>query len=97
MFPTARSAIGMTICAAASLLAAAAHAETMDDLYAKAKSEGSVVFYSGGPVAPYEGLARDFEQRFPGLIRAILNAHAIQSRPAHLPPAKHRAKRNSRR
>jgi len=42
-----------------------AAAETMDDLYAKAKPEKSVVFYSGGPVAPYEGFARDFEQRFP--------------------------------
>src|ERR1700756_4895686 len=48
-------------------LVAAAHAETMDELYAKAKTEGSVVFYSGGPVAPYEGFAMDFEQRFPGL------------------------------
>jgi len=25
------------------------------------------VFYSGGPVAPYERFAKDFEQRFPGL------------------------------
>jgi ABC-type Fe3+ transport system substrate-binding protein len=44
-----------------------AAAETMDELYAKAKAEGSVVVYSGGPVAPYEGFARDFEQRFPGI------------------------------
>jgi ABC-type Fe3+ transport system substrate-binding protein len=40
-------------------------AETMDELYAKAKAEKSVVFYSGGPVAPYESFARDFEQRYP--------------------------------
>lgn len=39
----------------------------------------------------------EIEQRFPGLIRAILNAHAIQSRQAHRQPAKHRAQRNSSR
>jgi ABC-type Fe3+ transport system substrate-binding protein len=44
-----------------------AAAETMDELYAKARLEKSVVFYSGGPVAPYEGFAKDFEQRFPDL------------------------------
>lgn len=66
MSTTARLAIRL-ICAAPLFVAAAAHAETMDELYAKAKSEGSVVFYSGGPVAPYEGFAKDFEQRFPGL------------------------------
>lgn len=41
----------------------------------------------------------ELNERFPGLIRAILNAHAIQSRQAHRErqPAKHRAKRNSSR
>jgi ABC-type Fe3+ transport system substrate-binding protein len=46
---------------------APAAAETMDELYVKAKPEKSVVFYSGGPVAPYEAFAREFEQRFPDL------------------------------
>jgi ABC-type Fe3+ transport system substrate-binding protein len=59
------------ICAAPLFVAAAAHGETMDELYAKAKAEGTVVFYSGGPVAPYERFAKDFEQRFPGLKVAI--------------------------
>jgi ABC-type Fe3+ transport system substrate-binding protein len=49
----------------ALLCAPPAAAETMDELYAKAKSEKSVVFYSGGPVAPYEAFAKEFEQRFP--------------------------------
>lgn len=44
-----------------------AAAETMDELYAKARLEKSVVFYSGGPVAPYESFAKDFEQHFPDL------------------------------
>jgi ABC-type Fe3+ transport system substrate-binding protein len=42
-------------------------AETADELYAKAKAEGSVVYYSGGPVAPHEAFAREFEQKFPGI------------------------------
>jgi ABC-type Fe3+ transport system substrate-binding protein len=48
-----------------------AAAETMDELYAKAKAEKSLVFYSGGPVAPYEAFAKQFEQRFPGLTVSI--------------------------
>jgi ABC-type Fe3+ transport system substrate-binding protein len=62
-----RRAILIAAWTAPILLVAAAHAETMDELYAKAKAEGQVAFYSGGPVAPYEGFAKDFEQRFPGL------------------------------
>jgi ABC-type Fe3+ transport system substrate-binding protein len=46
-------------------------AETIDELYANAKAEKSVVFYSGGPVAPYETFAREFEQRFPGVAVSI--------------------------
>src|SRR5262249_14382415 len=42
-------------------------AETLDELYATAKAEKTVVIYSGGPVAPYEAFIKDFEQRFPGL------------------------------
>ena len=50
---------------------APAAAETVDELYAKAKDEKTVVFYSGGPVTPYETFARDFEQRFPGVTVSI--------------------------
>jgi ABC-type Fe3+ transport system substrate-binding protein len=51
----------------ALLACAPALAETTDELYAAAKAEKTVVIYSGGPVAPYEAFARDFEQRFPGV------------------------------
>jgi ABC-type Fe3+ transport system substrate-binding protein len=50
---------------------AAASAETMDELYEKAKAEKSLVIYAGGPVAGYEPLARDFEKKFPGLTVSI--------------------------
>jgi ABC-type Fe3+ transport system substrate-binding protein len=47
--------------------AAPAQAETMDELYAKAKSEGSLTLYAAGPSEPHERSAKAFEQRFPGL------------------------------
>jgi ABC-type Fe3+ transport system substrate-binding protein len=52
-------------------IAAPAAAQSMDELYAKAKTEGALVFYSGGPIAPYERFLNDFKQRFPGLAVSI--------------------------
>ena len=45
---------------------ASGSAETLDELYAKAKNEKSLVIYAGGPVTNYEPLAREFESKFPG-------------------------------
>ena len=53
------------------LLAAPSGAETIDELYAKAKLEKSLVVYAGGPVSNYEPLAREFESKFPGLTVTI--------------------------
>ena len=61
-----RLGLGALACTVSCGMAPAA-AETMDELYAKARPEKAVVFYSGGPVAPYEAFAREFEQRFPDL------------------------------
>ena len=47
--------------------AAAARAETADEIYAKAKSEGALVFYAGGPTAPWEAAANLFKQKYPGI------------------------------
>jgi ABC-type Fe3+ transport system substrate-binding protein len=49
------------------LAAAPAAAETMDELYAKAKAEGAMSLWAAGPTAPHEGRAKAFEQRFPGI------------------------------
>jgi ABC-type Fe3+ transport system substrate-binding protein len=52
-------------------LDATAQAQSLDELYAKAKPEKSLVIYAGGPVSNYEPLAREFESRFPGLMVTI--------------------------
>jgi ABC-type Fe3+ transport system substrate-binding protein len=63
---------GMAAMAALALWAvAAARAETADELYAKAKVEGSLVLWGAGPTAGYETAARAFEQRYPGIKVAI--------------------------
>src|SRR5215831_10374919 len=42
-------------------------AETLDQLYEKAKLEKSVAFYSGGPAAP----AKEFMQKYPGITVSV--------------------------
>src|SRR5215813_4292528 len=49
------------------LTAGLASAETLQELYDKAKAEKELVFYSGGPAAPHENRARLFMQQYPGI------------------------------
>src|SRR5215475_4762579 len=52
----------------ATLLAAGfASAQTLQELYDKAKAEKELVFYSGGPAAPHESRAKLFMQQYPGI------------------------------
>ena len=44
-----------------------AMADMTSDLYAKAKQEGSLALYTGGPTAPYQKMVAEFEQKFPGI------------------------------
>src|SRR5882672_1438112 len=53
--------------ALATLVAAPAAAQTIDQLYEAARQEGALVLYGGGPAAQYEPWAREFERRFPGI------------------------------
>ena len=46
---------------------AGSRAETLDQLYEKAKLEKTVVFYSGGPAAPHENRAKEFMLKYPGI------------------------------
>jgi ABC-type Fe3+ transport system substrate-binding protein len=58
---------------AALLLFAApgSRAETLDQLYEKAKLDGALVFYSGGPAAPHENRAKEFMQKYPGIAVSV--------------------------
>src|SRR5579872_7333089 len=42
-------------------------AESVDAIYAKAKKEGAIVLYAGGPTAPWEAAADQFKQKYPGI------------------------------
>ncbi len=42
-------------------------AQNLDALYQKAKAEGSIVLYAGGPTAPWDTAAKDFSARYPGV------------------------------
>lgn len=69
MMKSFRTAVG-AIPAAALIVAmstASAKADMTSDLYEKAKAEGALTFYTGGPVAPYQGIVAEFEQKFPGI------------------------------
>ena len=57
--------------ALAAVVACAAHAQTLDELYEKAKQEKSLVFYAGGPAAPHEARAAEFQRRFPGITVSV--------------------------
>jgi len=62
--------MAFAFCVAFSVTAPAA-AQSLDELYGKAKAEGALELYSGGPIAPYERFINDFKQRFPGLTVSI--------------------------
>jgi hypothetical protein len=54
---------GATVCAVGSL----AQAQSMDQLYEKAKLEKELVIYGGGPTSLYDVPASPFEQKCPGI------------------------------
>ena len=57
---------GITIAVAlGSFAALPARSQSLDDLYAKAKTEGALAFYAGGPTAPWEARAKAFGQLYP--------------------------------
>jgi ABC-type Fe3+ transport system substrate-binding protein len=51
--------------------AGSARAESMDELYAKAKLEQTLQLYGAGPTGSHERWIKDFEQRFPGIKVAL--------------------------
>src|SRR5215472_8847729 len=61
-----RLAAGVAIAALAATVPPAV-AQSLDELYANAKTEGALAFYAGGPTAPWEARAKLFEERYPGI------------------------------
>ena len=43
------------------------HAQSLDELYEKAKLEKSVALVAAGPSEPYEHWIREFQQLYPGV------------------------------
>jgi ABC-type glycerol-3-phosphate transport system substrate-binding protein len=58
---------GLASLALAAASALPVWAQSLDDLYPKAKDEGAFAFYVGGPTAPWEARAKVFEERYPGI------------------------------
>lgn len=48
-----------------------ASAQSLSDLYTKAKSEGALTLYVGGPTAPWAAMTRVFNEKYPGIAVSI--------------------------
>lgn len=59
--------LALAVLASTLALPLGAQAETVQELYEKAKAEKSLTFYAGGPTAPYEARAKLFQEKFPGI------------------------------
>jgi ABC-type Fe3+ transport system substrate-binding protein len=53
-----------------------ASADSVDELYAKAKVEGSLSIYGGGPARLYEPWMKEFEAKFPGIKVQLTGGYA---------------------
>ena len=73
MIATSAKRISAALAAFAALSAGAApgRAQSLDELYSKAKVEGALAFYAGGPTAPWETRAKAFNERYPGIAVSI--------------------------
>jgi ABC-type Fe3+ transport system substrate-binding protein len=65
-----------------TLVISSMHAETLDDLYAKAKAEGALNIYGGGPARLYEGWIKEYEAKFPGIKVTLTGGYAGGLAPA---------------
>src|ERR1700730_4024940 len=48
-----------------------ARTQSVDALYERAKAEGSLVLYTGGPTAPWDAAVKDFSARYPGVAVSV--------------------------
>jgi ABC-type Fe3+ transport system substrate-binding protein len=72
-FAPARTSSAVVLASLAALgCSTPAGAQTVDQLYALAKEEKTLVMWAAGPTAPYESAARAFEQKFPGITVSLM-------------------------
>src|SRR5579862_5050021 len=64
MVVTRRAALAATVCIVG---VAPISAQTVDELYQKAKDEKTVVLYGAGPTGSHDRWIKEFEQTFPGV------------------------------
>ena len=53
------------------LFAVPAPAQSLDALYDKAKSEGALTLYAGGPTAVWDAAVKEFSARYPGVAVSV--------------------------
>ena len=69
-------AAALALALAAPVLCGVARAETIGALYAKAKTEGALSLYAGGPTAPWERDAASFNALYPGITVTITGGYS---------------------
>jgi ABC-type Fe3+ transport system substrate-binding protein len=62
-----RASVARLIALGLALAPCCAAAQTLDQLYAAAKAEKTLVLWGAGPTAGYEAAAKAFEQQYPGI------------------------------
>jgi ABC-type Fe3+ transport system substrate-binding protein len=75
-------AIALLVAAAAVSRPALVSAETLDELYAKAKPDGALHIVGGGPARLYEPWIKEFETKFPGIKVTLTGGYAGGLAPA---------------
>jgi ABC-type Fe3+ transport system substrate-binding protein len=71
---SSKAIAGLSLVLAFSLLClrtVSALPQDLNSLYEKAKSEGALALYTGGPTAPWEATAKEFSARYPGIAVSV--------------------------
>ena len=63
--------VSITVTVGLVLAVPRVYAESLDNIYVKAKAEGKLTIYAGGPAAPWEAFAKEFSQQYPGITVAV--------------------------
>src|SRR5262245_10662260 len=63
--------VGAIVVGATLAFTTAAPAQSIDEIYEKAKAEKALIFYAGGPAAPHEARVKQFQERFPGIAVSV--------------------------